>query len=115
MDTKQTQKTRDHHIEPFWRFVGSKLAKIDQNRPKFMDDPKIFRKFFLAQTILNGPIRKVIMVKVNFEDLRIFFTIPGQPGSSLGKFFKFFFRKKFFPQKVSKWSNSKSYHDKSEI
>ena len=24
MDTKQTQKTRDLHIKPFWRFLGSK-------------------------------------------------------------------------------------------
>ena len=48
-----------------------------------MDDTKIF----LAQTILNGPIRKVIMIKVKFEDLR-FFLLPGQPGSTLRKFSK---------------------------
>ena len=80
-----------------------------------MDDPKIFRKYFLAQTILNGPIRKVIMVKVKFEDLRNF-LLPGQPGSTLRNFSKkFFFEKNFFAQIVSKWSNSKSYHGKSEI
>ena len=71
--------------------------------------------FYLAQTILNGPIRKVVMLKVKFEDLRIF-LLPGPPGSRLRKFFKKnFFRKIFFAQKVSKWSNSKSYHGKSEI
>ena len=44
MDTKQTQKTRGHHFKPFWRYLGSNMAKIGQNRPKFMDDPKNFRK-----------------------------------------------------------------------
>ena len=39
-----------------------------QNRTKFVDDPKIFRFFFFAQKFLNGPIRKVIMLKVKFED-----------------------------------------------
>ena len=67
MDIKQPQKkTKGVQIESFWRYLASKEAKIDQNRPKFMDDPKIFRK-------------------------------------------------KFFGSKVSKWSNSKSYHVKSEI
>ena len=49
----------------------------------------------MAQTILNGPIRKVIMVKVKFEDLRIF-LLPGQPGSTLRKFFEFKFCRKIF-------------------
>ena len=44
MDTKQTQKTRGHHFKPFWRYLGSNMAKIGQNRPKFMDDPKFFEK-----------------------------------------------------------------------
>ena len=39
-----------------------------------MDDPKISLKNFLAKMILNGPIRKVIIVKLKYEDLRIFFT-----------------------------------------
>ena len=86
MDTKQTKKTRGLHIKPFWRHLGSKFAKIDQNRPKFMDDPKFFEKFFLFKKFLNGPIRKVIIVKVKFEDLRNFFLLPGQPGSTLRKF-----------------------------
>ena len=47
----------------------------------------------MAQTILNGPIRKVIMIKLKFEDLR-FFLLPGQLGLTLKKFFEIF-RNKF--------------------
>ena len=57
-----------------------------------MDDPKIFRKKKLAQTILNGPIRKVIMVKVKFEDLRFFYYQVNQIRHLKNK------------KKVSKWS-----------
>ena len=46
MDTKKTQKTRCQNFEPFWRYLGSKLPKIDQNHQNFVDDPKIFRKNF---------------------------------------------------------------------
>ena len=34
---------------------------------------KFFEKIFLAQKFLNGPIRKVIMLKVKFEDLQKIF------------------------------------------
>jgi len=44
MDTNQTQKSTGHYFKPFWRYLGSNMAKIGQNRPKFMDDPKIFPK-----------------------------------------------------------------------
>ena len=42
------KKTRGLQIKPFCRYLASKQAKIDQNRPKFMDDPKIFRNFFFC-------------------------------------------------------------------
>ena len=59
-----------------------------------MDDPKIFRKK-MAQTILNVPIRKVIMVKVKFDDLRIFLYYQVNQARHLENFSKiFFFRKK---------------------
>ena len=48
MDTKKTQKTRRQNFEPLWRYLGSKLPKIDQNHQNFMDDPKIFRKNFFG-------------------------------------------------------------------
>ena len=52
--------------------------KVGKNRPKLVKNLWMIQKFFenkfLAQTILNGPIRKVIMVKVKFEDLRFFTT-----------------------------------------
>ena len=77
---------------------------------------KFFEKIFLAQTILNGPIRKVIIVKVKFEDLRNFFYYQVNQARHLENFSKKnFFEKNFFVQKVSKWSNSKSYRGKSEI
>ena len=44
-----------------------------------------------------------------------FFLLPGQPGSTLRIFFKLFFEKNFFVQKVFKWSNSKSFRGKSDI
>ena len=61
-----------------------------------MDDPKIFRKKIMAQTILNVPIRnKVIMVKVKFDDLRIFLYYQVNQARHLENFSKiFFFRKK---------------------
>ena len=63
----------------------------------------------------NGPIRKVITLKVKFEDLRLHLPLLGH-GSRLRKFFdrKFFDQKKFF-FKVSKWFNSQSYQVKIEI
>ena len=66
IDTKMTQKTRCQNLEPIWRYQASNSQKSTQNRPKFMDDPKNFRK-------------------------------------------------NFFGLNASKWSNSKSYHVKSEI
>ena len=71
-----------------------------------MDDPKIFRKNFLAQMILNSPIRIVIMVKVRFEDLRIFFTTRSTRLDTQN-FLETFFGKNFW----LKGFNSKSYHD----
>ena len=49
---------------------------------------KIFENFFLAQTILNGPIRKVIMVKVKFEDLRRYQVLLARHLSIFRKFFQ---------------------------
>ena len=63
---------------------------------------KIFEKIFLAQTILNGPIRKVIIVKVKFEDLRNFFYYQVNQARHLENFSKTFwiiFSKKNFCSK----------------
>ena len=86
--------------------------KIDQNLWMIQ---KIFGKIFLAQMLPNGPIRKVITLKVKFEDLRLHLPL-WRHGSRLRKFFdrKFFDQKKFF-FKVSKWFNSQSYQVKIEI
>jgi hypothetical protein len=104
----------------FWAVMeifGLKVAKNRPKSPKFYGWSKNFsKKFFLAQTILNGPIRKVIIVKVKFEDLRNFFYYQVNQARHLENFSKkIFFEKIFFVQKVSKWSNSKSYRGKSEI
>ena len=55
--------------------------------------------FFLIKKFLTYPIRKVIMLKVGFEDLQNFSPLPGHPGSTLRKLL----------QKVSKWFNLQSY------
>ena len=34
MATKQAQKTRRYNFDPLWRYLGSKIAKIDRNRRK---------------------------------------------------------------------------------
>ena len=47
--------------------LGSKMAKINQNRPNLMNDPNFF---FRKMNILNGTIHKVIMLKVKSEDIR---------------------------------------------
>ena len=41
----------------------------------------------------NGPIRKVIMIKVIFEDFLIFFPAVGNTGWTLRKFSEDFFKK----------------------
>ena len=46
MDKKQLQKTAGQYYQPSRRFLGSKMAKIDQNRPNFMNDPNFGRKIF---------------------------------------------------------------------
>ena len=76
---------------------------------------KFFEKIFFAQMLPNGPIRKVITLKVKFEDLRLHLSL-WRHGSRLRKFFdrKFFDQKRFF-FKVSKWFNSQSYQVKIEI
>ena len=42
------KKTRCQNLEPIWRYQTSNSQKSTQNRPKFMDDPKNFRKNFLG-------------------------------------------------------------------
>ena len=44
MDTKQVQKTRRYKFEPLWRYLGSKMAKIDRNGPKIIEWSSDFRK-----------------------------------------------------------------------
>ena len=94
------------------------LKKSSLTRSSELETYKIFenfRKFFFAQMIPNGPIRKVITLKVKFEDLRIHLPLWGH-GSRLWNFFrpKIFRPKKIFFE-VSKWFNSQSYHLKIEI
>ena len=45
----------------------------------------------------NGPIRKVITIKVIFEDFFIFFPAVGHPGSTLRKILEDFFKKHYGP------------------
>ena len=106
---KDDAKDRCQNLEPIWRYQASNSQKSTQNRPKFMDDPKNFRKNFFWLTLPNGPIQKVIMLKVKFEDLRLHLPLWGH-GS---RFFdqKFFDQKKYFFQ-VSKWFNSQSHQVK---
>ena len=57
-----------------------------------MIQKKFYRKIFLKM-VQNGPIRKVITIKVIFEDLFIFSPAVGHHGSTLRKFSEDFFRK----------------------
>ena len=94
MTTSLTQKTRGHNFKPFWRYRASNIQKSTKKRPKFMDDPKNFRpKFFLAETLSNSPIRKVITLKVKFEDLQKIFPVGGHQSWRHRKFFEFFLDK----------------------
>ena len=70
-----------------------------------MDDPKNFRKFFFA--FLESPYFNSQKKAIKFFSA----DFPLYDGLGLRKFFE----KNFFGPKVSKWSNSKSYHVKSEI
>ena len=47
-------KSACYHLQPLRRFLGSKMPKIDQNRPNFMNDPIIFA--FLKSTDLTWRI-----------------------------------------------------------
>ena len=46
IDTKKTQKTWSQNLKPILRYLASNSQKSTQNQPKFMDDPKNFRKNF---------------------------------------------------------------------
>ena len=46
MNTNQTQKTRRQNFQPVLTYLASNSRKSSRNRPKFMDDPKNFRKKF---------------------------------------------------------------------
>ena len=60
-----------------------------------MDDPKnLYWENFLKM-FQNGPIRKVIMKKVIFEDFLIFSPAIGHPGSTLRKISDDFFKKHY--------------------
>ena len=105
MDTKQTQKTRGHHFKPFWIYLGSNMAKIGQNRPKFMDDPKIFRKkkFFVKVSKRSNSQSWQVKIEI-WRHLR-----------HLENFLVQKMARKCFFFIDSKWSNSQSYHVKMEI
>ena len=87
----------------FWAYLeifGLKIAKNRPKSPKFYGWSKNFsKKIFLAQTILNGPIRKVIIVKVKFEDLRNFFYYQVNQARHLENFSKNFSKKIFLFKK----------------
>ena len=55
-----------------------------------MDDPKIFEENFLASTLPNSPIRKVITLKVKFEDLQKISPYQVITAGDLENFSKFF-------------------------
>ena len=49
---------------------------------------KFFEKIFLAEMFPNGPIRKVIMLKVNYEDLQEILSLGGHQSWRLRKLCK---------------------------
>ena len=84
--------------------------KVGKNRPK---SAKIYgwsknfsKKIFLLKKFLNGPIRKVITLKVKFEDLRKKLVSESTCWDLV--IFGRKSEKTFFVWNVSKWSNSKS-------
>ena len=52
------------------------MAKIDQNRPNFMNDLNFFseNEIFLIK-FLNAPTEEVILLEVKIEDLRNLFPL----------------------------------------
>ena len=81
MDTNKTQKTRRQHFEPFSRYLGSKLPKIDQLFFHYMPQLKL-RNYYEADLIgpsptnVGGPIlvRKGKVVRVSYQKQLIFFN-----------------------------------------
>ena len=63
MDTKQTERITGLQIKPFWRKLASKLAKLDQNWPTFMGDPKDFRKKCFGSNVSKWSNSKSYQVK----------------------------------------------------
>ena len=70
------------------------MAKIAKTTPKiyWMIQKILYWKIFLKM-VQNGPIRKVITIKVIFEDLFIFSPAVGHPCWTLRKFQKIFQKK----------------------
>ena len=69
---KRLQVNIFSHFEDIQAQSRQKRPKIDQNLWMIQ---KFFEKIFFAQMFLNGPILKVIMLKVKFEDPQKIFPI----------------------------------------
>ena len=65
--------------------IAKNRPKIDQNLWMIL---KIFDQNFLAKTLRNSSIRKVITLKVKFEDLQKFFPVGGHQSWTLRKYFE---------------------------
>ena len=72
-----------HQIFAYLSSSGWKSGSKIGNFPKFskiLQNFAFFEKKIFLKKFLNGPIRKVIMLKSKFEDLQIFFPLWGHPG-----------------------------------
>ena len=103
-------KTACQNFHRFQRYSTAKgrLGGPSMDRTRKILDPKIFFSFLESRYFNSWKKRKIGKSK-------IFSLYEVHPGLTLEKFFDKFFEKWKFFEKVSKWSNSQSYHVKSEI
>ena len=81
---KKTQNWKIEKFFPLWGHPGLTLRNFSTN---FSKNENFLKKF------PNGPIRKVITLKVKFEDIRKIFPLLGHQSWRLRKFLKFFEKK----------------------
>ena len=87
--------SKSYHVKSeIWR-PSKNIPLLGHQSWRLRKFSKFFEKFFLAQTLPNGPIRKVIALKVKFEDLRLHLPL-WRHGSRL----KIFRPKIFGPKKI---------------
>ena len=86
LNASKWSNSKSYHVKSeIWR-PSKNFPLLGHQSWRLRKFSKFFEKIFFAQMLPNGPIRKVITLKVKFEDLRLHLSL-WRHGSRLRKFF----------------------------